>query len=474
MRENLNRVFGQIRDDALVKLTRDLIRIPSPNFGEAAVADFLAERMRGIGMDVQMMTVEHPTEKGKSTRQAIGRLRGTGGGPTLMFNGHTDVNVMMSGWTVDPHEGKFEDGMIWGLGAQDDKGGLGAALVAIEAIARSRIELKGDLLYCPVATHKLGGTGTRVMLKNGVRADYCINIEHSANTVGSVIVGSVRVKLRTTTPGLFFRFTEEARADYLNSIEQQALCLEAFGPSLTPVREGGWLRFKRHPQLEDFPMIRHDAIHKDHYGRWCDLIFQVRTVPGMTLESVREDVEKVLRAIKARHPKFDCQATIPANGPDDPFFMEPTDLPDSVTWYSVCGYCTAASAVMRGMSPVQCLPGPRKKGQTITRVAPRATQRAYAVAIDGSASSMCAGSTISYVSRNRSPNRRATSSSIALLSSRREPWSTITMPLLRAVPAPLSDAGRPLPIVETIASIPSAPRASLRVPCPCRRDAASL
>jgi acetylornithine deacetylase/succinyl-diaminopimelate desuccinylase-like protein len=329
MKENLNKVVAAIHDDALVKLTRDMIRIPSPNFGEGAVADFLAERMRGIGMEVQMMTVEHPTEKGKATRQAIGRLRGTGGGPTLMFNGHTDVNVTMPGWSVDPHEGKLEDGMIWGLGAQDDKGGLAAALVAIEAIVKSGIRLKGELLYCPVATHKLGGTGTRTLLRKGVRADYCINIEHSANTIGSVIVGSVRVKLRTTTPGLFFRFTTEARADYLNAIEQQMLCLEAFGPSLVAVPEGGWLRFKRHPELKDFPMIRHDAIHKDHYGRWCDLVFQVRTVPGMTLDSVREDVARVLRAIKARHPKFDCEATIPANGPDDPFFMEPTELPDS-------------------------------------------------------------------------------------------------------------------------------------------------
>jgi hypothetical protein len=66
-----------------------------------------------------------------------------------------------------------------------------------------------------------------------------------------------------------------------------------------------------------------------------------------------------------------------------------------VTWYSVPGNDLAASAVMRGMSPVQCLPGPRKNGQTTTRVAPRFTHAAYAVAIDGSASSMCAGSTMS-------------------------------------------------------------------------------
>src|SRR5690606_3180724 len=155
--DSIRTVFAAIDDAALVDLTRALIAIPSPNFEEGAVADFLAERMQSIGMDVQMMTVEHPTDPNKSTRQAIGRLRGTGGGPTLMCNGHTDVNVTMPGWTVDPHRGHFEDGWVWGLGAQDDKGGLAAALVAIEAIAKSKQRLKGDLLYCPVAAHKLGG-----------------------------------------------------------------------------------------------------------------------------------------------------------------------------------------------------------------------------------------------------------------------------------------------------------------------------
>jgi acetylornithine deacetylase len=326
--ETVQKVFAEIRTDRLTDLARGMIAIPSPNFEESEVAAFLAERMAAIGMDVDIMTVEHPTDPAKRTRQAIGRLRGTGGGPTLMFNGHTDVNVTMPGWTVDPHDGRFEDGWIWGLGAQDDKGGLAAALVGIEAIVNAKAQLKGDLLYCPVAAHKLGGTGTRSLLKQGVRADYCINIEHSANTIGSVMVGSVRVKLRTTTPGLFFRFTEEARSDYFNAIEQQMLCIAAFGSSLQPVAADSWLTFRRHPELQDFPMIRHDAIHKDHYGRWCDLIFQIRTVPGMTLATVRTDVQKVIDGIRQRHPAFDCEVTIPANGPDDPFFMDPSELPN--------------------------------------------------------------------------------------------------------------------------------------------------
>lgn len=324
----MDKVYAAISDETLVDLTRRLISIPSPNFEEGAVADFIADRMARCGMKVEMMDVVHPSEAGRVTRQPVGRLPGSGGGRTLMFNGHLDVAAMMPGWTVDPLKGKYEDGWVWGHGAQDDKGGLAAALVAVEAIVASGIRLKGDVLYCPVATHKLGGTGTRVLLKKGVRADYCINIEHSANTIGSVIVGSIRVKLRTTTPGLFFRFTREARAAYFNAIEQQVLCLQAFGPSLEALPEGGWLRFERHPELRDFPMIRHDAIHKDHYGRWCDLIFQIRTVPGMTLESVRADVARVLGGIQKRHPQFDGEATIPAGGADDPFFMEPSALDD--------------------------------------------------------------------------------------------------------------------------------------------------
>lgn len=322
------KIFGEITQDALVGLARRMIAIPSPNFEEGEVADFLAEHMKGMGLEVEMMGVDHPTDPSKKTRQPIGRLRGTGGGKSLMFNGHTDVNVMMPGWTVDPVKGKYENGWIWGLGAQDDKGGLAAALVGLAAMIKCGVRLRGDVLMCPVATHKLGGTGTRTLLDKGVRSDYCINIEHSANTIGSVIIGSVRVKLRTSTPGLFFRFTDEARATYWNSIEQIALLVGAFGPSLTPLPEGDWLNFKRHPELLDFPMIRHDTVYKDHYGRWCDLVFQVRTVPGMTLDGVRADVARVLERVKREHPTLDCEVTIPANGPNDPFYMDPCALAD--------------------------------------------------------------------------------------------------------------------------------------------------
>ena len=318
-------VFETVSEERLVDLARRMIRIPSFFFEEHEVADFLADYLTDLGLDIRMMEVEHPWEEGRTTRQPIATLRGTGGGSSLMVNGHIDTNVLMSGWTVDPYEGKLENGWLWGLGAQDDKGGLAAAIAGVAAIVEAGVELRGDIVFCPVAAHKLGGTGTRTALRKGVRADCCINIEHAANTLGTVVTGSVRVKIATTTPGLFFRFTPEARSGYTNAIELQAELIRRFGPSLTNRLPNNWLTHTPHPELTDFPMIRYDTIHKDHYGRECDLMFQVRTIPGMTVDTVREDVQRVLDGINDL-PNLDYTLTVPANGPDDPYHMEPMKI----------------------------------------------------------------------------------------------------------------------------------------------------
>ena len=318
-------VFDTVSEERLVDLARRMIRIPSFFFQEQEVADFLAGYLADLGLDVEMMEVEHPWEEGRTTRQPIATLKGSGGGRSLMINGHTDTNVQMSGWTVDPYEGKLENGWLWGLGAQDDKGGLAAAIAGVAAIVEAGVQLRGDIVVCPVAAHKLGGTGTRTALRKGVRADCCINIEHAANTLGTVVTGSVRVKIATTTPGLFFRFTPEARSKYTNAIELQAELIRHFGPSLTNRLPNDWLSHTPHPELADFPMIRYDTIHKDHYGRECELMFQVRTIPGMTVDTVREDVQRVLDGINDL-PNLDYTLTVPANGPDDPYHMEPMEI----------------------------------------------------------------------------------------------------------------------------------------------------
>ena len=249
----------------VLDLEQRSIRIPSSTFEEGNIADLYADYMSDIGLEVEMQQVTHPFDPKLKSRQPIGRLKGTGGGPTLLINGHMDPGVEMSGWTVDPYSAKFEDGWIWGMGAHDDKGGCVAAVCALEAIVRSGTQLKGDVLMTPVIAHKLGGAGTRALLRHGVKADLCINMEHSNNTIANVCVGVVMVRLVCSAPELFFRYSPEARAAYINPIEQQMEIVRRIGPSLTPIAPSGWMTFTPHPELPGFPTHTFDIIHKEHY-----------------------------------------------------------------------------------------------------------------------------------------------------------------------------------------------------------------
>lgn len=331
-----SKILSNVNEEHLLELEISSIRIPSSTFQEGPLADYLANYMNDLGLEVEMMEVAHPWKAGQSSRQPIGRLEGTGGGPTLMLNGHMDPGIEMTGWTVDPHGGHFEDGWIWGMGAHDDKGGVAAMITAVEAIIRSGLRPKGNLLVCPVVAHKYGGLGTRALLDAGVRADMCINMEHSANTIANVCVGVILVRIRTSTPELFFRYSDEARAAYWNPIEQQCAIIQRLGPSLTPVPTGSWLTFEPHKDLPGFPKITIDTIHKDHYHhprltnmttRECELVFQIRVVPGQTAESVRADVDRLLQEIKSQHPAFSYELTVPAYGPGDTFYQMAMETP---------------------------------------------------------------------------------------------------------------------------------------------------
>src|SRR5258708_17871980 len=332
MTTELSGVQKHVDAARVLEVEQALLRIPSSAFEEEAVADQLAERMADIGLDVTMMEVVHPFDPAITSRQPVGILRGTGGGPSLMLNGHMDPGVEMPGWSVDPYGAKFEDGWVWWMGAQYDKGGIAAAFCGLEAVIKSGTRLKGDVLLCPVVAHKLGGAGTRALQGGGVRADLCINMEHSNNTIANVCVGIVMVRIRVEAPELFFRYSAEAKAQYWNPIEQLCEVIRRIGPSLDPIPEGSWMNFVSHPELPGFPTHTFDTFHKEHYyqknhtglhSKQAELLLQFRTVPGQTLQSVSADVAALLEGIRRDHPAFTYSFEVPANGTEEGWCQEP-------------------------------------------------------------------------------------------------------------------------------------------------------
>ncbi|QIE55726.1 M20 family metallopeptidase [Pikeienuella piscinae] len=167
----------------LAAMTRDLaamVRIPSvnpydaapgPGRREAEIAAWLLTAMADIGLE----TGREEVAPGRPN--VWGRLRGAGGGPTLMLAGHTDT-VGVENCDDAPFEARVEDGRLHGRGAVDMKGPL-AAMLETARLAKGEA-LAGDLLLMFVVDEEHLMTGS--LFAGGRRsaapkADSCVVCE---------------------------------------------------------------------------------------------------------------------------------------------------------------------------------------------------------------------------------------------------------------------------------------------------------
>ena len=289
-----------------VELTQKLIRIPSFLWHESEVGQWIADwlRARGFAVDLQ----EVPLRDGGVTHQAIGTLKGDGTGPSLMLCGHTDTSDWQgrpfreAEWKHDPFGGEIDNGYLYGLGAINMKAGVASILMAAETVRRSGRKLKGDLIVACVVAETGGGVGAVHLVESGLRPDYCIVTEAGNLDVGVISVGYVQGKVRVI--GEF-----KHRVPYINPIEKITKVIHAFGPSYQPLPEGSWLRFTPHPLLPGYPRMAVRNI--EHFQNTTTLMFDLRIIPGMTEESVREDMTGLLDKIAAEDPAFKYELIIP-------------------------------------------------------------------------------------------------------------------------------------------------------------------
>jgi succinyl-diaminopimelate desuccinylase len=154
----------EAREGEIVALTQDLIRFPTINPpGEAyrPCAEFFGARLARRGMKVEYVRAEgSPGDSDKYPRiNVIARYEGSRPGPCVHFNGHLDVVQTGAGWTVDPFSGLVRDGKVYGRGACDMKGGIAAAVVAVEALIDSGLDLPGAIEISGTVDEESGGYG---------------------------------------------------------------------------------------------------------------------------------------------------------------------------------------------------------------------------------------------------------------------------------------------------------------------------
>jgi len=181
---------GRVDPERIKNLALDLVRIPSPPGGERKVSEFYADCLREIGLEVEV-DQEYP-----DSPSVIARLRGTDGRPTLQLDGHTDTIAL------EGPRPRFEDGFIWGRGAEDMKASLAAMAEAARVIVESGARLRGDLLLTAHGRHESATNETlKSLIAKGVHGDAVIVTELGGHDLPIVGMGLALFDLRISRPG---------------------------------------------------------------------------------------------------------------------------------------------------------------------------------------------------------------------------------------------------------------------------------
>ena len=139
--------------------------------GEIALASFMRDSMAELGLESELQPVV------MDRVNAIGTLKGTGGGKSLLFNGHLDTNPATDDWTVDPWGGIIKDDCIFGIGVSNMKAGDAAYFSAVRTLVKAGLRPAGDVVLTYVIGELQGGVGTVRSIEQGVKADYFVNNE---------------------------------------------------------------------------------------------------------------------------------------------------------------------------------------------------------------------------------------------------------------------------------------------------------
>jgi succinyl-diaminopimelate desuccinylase len=179
-----------------VAIARDLLRCRSVTPAEGGALTFLESTLKVAGFTTHRMTFSEPgTPDVENFYARIGSAS-----PHLMFAGHTDVVPPGNekAWTHPPFAGEVADGILYGRGAVDMKGGIAACVAAVlDHLAaqggKPQKNGKGSISFLIAGDEEsVAINGTPKLLdwaaKHGEKFDHCILGEPSnRETLGDTI-----------------------------------------------------------------------------------------------------------------------------------------------------------------------------------------------------------------------------------------------------------------------------------------------
>ncbi|UCD45196.1 MAG: ArgE/DapE family deacylase, partial [Candidatus Bathyarchaeota archaeon] len=296
-------IDSKVHESGTIRLLQDLIRINSVNPslvpgapGENEIAEYIAGFMKEIGLEPELEEVK----PGRSNVVAV--MSGSGGGPTLMLNGHTDT-VGADYMEIDPFNPVIKDGLMYGRGAVDMKGGLAAILASVKSVVDSGLELKGDLVMAAVCDEEYASIGTERVVDR-YRADAAIVGEPTDLDIEVAHKGFAWIDIETR--GVAAHGSAwQLGVDAIAKMGKVQIGLERLQDEVL---------MKKQHALVGPPSVHSSIIEGGRelstYPDSCKLQVERRLIPGEKLGDVEDELRELLSSISDIDPKFDASSEI--------------------------------------------------------------------------------------------------------------------------------------------------------------------
>lgn len=260
--------------------------------GETDIAQYIASWLAHRHIET------HWLEPTKGRPSVVGVVRGTGGGKSIMLNGHIDT-VTTASYEGEPLSGAIRDGKLYGRGAADMKCGVAAIMIALAEAKKS--PLKGDVIFTGVADEEDLSIGTEQVLQAGWRADAAMVCEP---TNEDLIVGHKGF--------IWFEVNIHGKAAHGSR----------FDLGVDAVRNAGYFLVELDKYAErlengtEHPLMGYPSVHASmvkggeepaSYPAKCSIVVERRTVAGETEEQVYAEMEGLLQGAARQAHTFEYE-----------------------------------------------------------------------------------------------------------------------------------------------------------------------
>ena len=314
-----------------VSVVRELVKRESENPGsdEYKVSCYIKEFCKNLGMEV----VEVPVSERRVN--LVCRYSGSGKAAPIAFTGHMDVvpvsEAEKNKWKVGPYAAEILNGRLYGRGAADMKGGLGAVLAALQQLKQNSITPPGDVVLIATVDEEAVMLGAKKIVEtpylNGIKN--LVICEPSDMLLGCSCRG--RTWADVSVWGQSAHASIEGAGN--NAIMQAVRLLQALNPAQKRVP------FKPHPHVGNFfwqCTVVQGGIEPAIIPDKCVVTVDARPVPGQHCSEIWDVFNQLLDELHQADSSFNATCQVIES-------REPWETPEQHPLVRLAGQALTAS-----------------------------------------------------------------------------------------------------------------------------------